>query len=68
MVFPNVDIKSPRSIFSCYPVHKYAFDHFAQSVHYYHYIDAISPPKVTVDGKINYKIDRNMDPFFIRYW
>ena len=67
MVLLNVNKKCSCSVFSCYPVHKDIFHHFAQSVHYYHYIDAGSSPKVTADGKINYEIDRNVRPSLIWY-
>ena len=68
MVLPYVDIENSSCILGCYPIHKDTFHHFAQSVHYYHYIDAVFSLKITADGEINYEIDRNMNPFFIRYW
>ena len=58
MVFLNVNIKKSGCVFGSYLVHKDTFDHFVQTVHHYHYIDEIISPKVTADGKIDYKIDR----------
>ena len=67
MIFPNVNIKNPSCIFGCYPVHKDTFNHLVQTVYHYHYIRAIFSLKVTADVEINYEIDWNMNPLFIRY-
>ena len=50
MVLPDVNIECSSRILGCYPVHGDKFHHFVQSVHRYHYINAVFSPKVTVNG------------------
>ena len=43
-----MNIKKFYCIFGRYIIHKNAFDHFVQPVYYYHDVDAVFTPQISV--------------------
>ena len=48
MVFQDVNIENLYGFFNRYTIHKNTFDNFVQFMYYYHDVDAVFTPWITV--------------------